>query len=132
MSEKTFRGQLDFLPFLFAPIDGALSSPFLGPGSLYLKSRISTLIKNCYLGYKLRIAFSTSKRVSHFLHFKDSIPTLLRSSVVHAYKCPSCNARYYGKNSRNLAIRCREHIGVTKTGLLLLLLLHFLQLAKEL
>ena len=38
------------------------------------------------------------------------------SSVVYCYKCPSCNARYYGKTSRNLAIRCREHIGVSKTG----------------
>ena len=28
----------------------------------------------------------------------------------------TCKARYYGKTSRNLAIRCREHIGVTKTG----------------
>ena len=27
------------------------------------------------------------------------------------------DAGYYGKTSRNLAIRCREHIGVTKTGL---------------
>ena len=32
------------------------------------------------------------------------------------YQCPSCNARYYRKTSRNLAIRCREQIGVTKTG----------------
>ena len=51
-----------------------------------------------------------------FFPFKDSIPKLLRSSVVYCYKCPSCNARYYGKTSRNLAIRCREHIRVTKTG----------------
>ena len=65
---------------------------------------------------RVRIVFSTPKRLAHFFPFKDSIPKLLRSSVVYCYKCPSCNARYYGKTSRNLAIRCREHIGVSKTG----------------
>ena len=40
----------------------------------------------------------------------------LRSSVVYCYKCPSCNARYYGKASRNPAIHCKKHVGVTKTG----------------
>ena len=92
------------------------STPFLGPCSLQLKSRISRLIKQCYPSHKLRIVFSTPKRLTHFFPFKDSIPKLLRSSVVYCYKCPSCNARYYGKTSRNLAIRCREHIGVSKTG----------------
>ena len=92
------------------------SAPFLGPCSLQLKSRISRLIKQCYPSHKLRIVFSTPKRLAHFFPFKDSIPKLLRSSVVYCYKCPSCNARYYGKTSRNLAIRCREHIGVSKTG----------------
>ena len=93
------------------------STPFLGLGSLHLKSKLSRLIKQCYPGYKLIVVFSTPKWLSHFFPFKDKIPKLLRSSVVYCYKCPSCNARYYGKTSRNLAIRCREHIGVTKTGL---------------
>ena len=100
----------DSKPFLF------FSTPFLGSGSLHLKSKLSRLIKQCYPGYKLRVVFSTPRRLSNFFPFKDSIPKLLRSSVVYCYKCPSCNARYYGKTSRNLAIRCREHIGVTKTG----------------
>ena len=42
------------------------STPFLGPGSLHLKSRISRLIKQCYPGCKLRLVFSTPKRISHF------------------------------------------------------------------
>ena len=91
------------------------STPFPGPGSLHLKSRISRLIKQCYPGYELRI-FSTPKSIYHFLPFKDSIPTLPRASLVYCFKCPSCNARYCGKISCKLAIRCREHIGVTKTG----------------
>ena len=94
----------DDKPILF------FSTPFLGPGSLHMKSKISKLLKQCYPGYKLRVVFSTPKRLPHFFFFKDSIPTFLRSSVVYCYKCPSCNARYYGKTSLNLAIRCREHI----------------------
>ena len=66
------------------------STPFLGPGSLHLKSRISRLIKQCYPGCKLRVVFSTPKHLPHFFPFKGSIPTLLRSSVVYCYKCPSC------------------------------------------
>ena len=50
-----------------------------------------------------------------FFPFKDSTPTLLNSSVVYCYKFPGCNAWYYGKTSHNLAICCREHIGVSKT-----------------
>ena len=92
------------------------STPFLGAGSLHFKPRTSRLIKQCYPEYKLRVVFSTPKRLSHSFPFKDSIPTLLRSSVVYCYKCPSCSAQYYGKTSRNLAIGCREHIGITKTG----------------
>ena len=41
------------------------STPFLGPGSLDLKSPISRLTKQCYPSYKLWVVFSTSKRLSH-------------------------------------------------------------------
>ena len=49
-------------------------------------------------------------------HALDSIPALLSSSVVYCYKCPSCNAGYYGKTATKLTICYREHTVVTKTG----------------
>ena len=42
------------------------NTPFLWLGSLHIKSRISTFIKQCYPGYKLRAVFATPKRLSHF------------------------------------------------------------------
>ena len=54
--------------------DKYFSAPFLGPGSLQVKSCIFRLIKQCYPGYKLRTVFSTRKRLSHFFPFKDFIP----------------------------------------------------------
>ena len=38
------------------------------------------------------------------------------SSVVYSYKCPGCHALYYGKTTRNLDTRCREHLGINKAG----------------
>ena len=43
-------------------------------------------------------------------------PTLMRSSVIYKFQCPGCHASYYGKTSRNLITRCREHLGVNKAG----------------
>lgn len=55
-----------------------------------------------------------NERLSSFFSFKDSYtPSLLCS---YCFKYPSCNARYYGKTSRNLAIPCGELIGIPKTG----------------
>ena len=66
--------------------------------------------------HTLRTFLLHPQTVIPFFPFKDSIPTFLRSPVVYCYKCPSCNARYYGKTSCNLAIRCKKHTGVSKTG----------------
>ena len=45
------------------------STPFLGPGSLHLKSRISRLIIQCYPCYILRIVFFTPKRIFHITRY---------------------------------------------------------------
>ena len=41
----------------------------------------------------------------------------MRSSVIYKFQCPGCHASYYGKTSRNLITRCREHLGINKAGL---------------
>ena len=40
----------------------------------------------------------------------------MRSSVVYKFQCPGCHASFYGKTSRNLITRCREHLGINKAG----------------
>ena len=40
----------------------------------------------------------------------------MRSNVVYKFTCSGCSATYYGKTSRNLLVRCREHLGINKLG----------------
>ena len=90
--------------------------PYLGRYSLQIKTRICTIIKQCYPGIKLQVIFRSPKRIQSFFPFKDRIPTLIRSSVIYKFQCPGCNASYFGKTSRNLVTRCREHLGINKAG----------------
>ena len=36
--------------------------------------------------------------------------------MIYKYSYSGCNATYYGKTSRNLKIRCNEHLGIDKKG----------------
>ena len=70
------------------------------------KSLIDRIIKN-FLDRQFESGSST----------KDRFLALMRSSVIYKLQCPGCHASYYGKTSRNLITRCREHLGVNKAGL---------------
>ena len=73
-------------------------------------------VQQCYPGIQLNVIFRSPKRVQSFFPFKDRFPTLIRSSVVYKFQCPGCHASYFGKTSRNLITRCREHLGINKAG----------------
>ena len=45
-----------------------------------------------------------------------TLPSLICSSVIYRYRCPGCHASYYGKTTRNLVVRCREHLRINKAG----------------
>ena len=65
---------------------------------------------------KIESYFSVPKRIGSLFLFKDRFPTVMRSSVIYKFQCPGCHTSYYGKTSRNLITRCREHLGVNKAG----------------
>ena len=90
--------------------------PYLGRYSLQIKTKINRIIKQCYPGIQLNVIFRSPKRIQSFFPFKDRFPTLIRSSVVYKFQCPGCHASYFGKTSRNLITRCREHLGINKAG----------------
>ena len=48
--------------------------------------------------------------------YKHFFPPLVSSNVIYKYSCSGCNATYYGETSRNLKIRCYEHLGINKSG----------------
>ena len=90
--------------------------PYLGHYSLQVKTRLIRLVKQCYPKLKLEVIFTSPKRISFLFRFKDKLPSLICSSVVYRYRCPGCHASYYGKTTRNLVVRCREHLGINKAG----------------
>ena len=90
--------------------------PFLGRYSLQVKTKLTRLFKQCYPTVKLKIIFNSPKRLASYFSFKDRLPILMCSSVVYSYKFSGCHALYYGKTTRNLVIRCREHLGINKAG----------------
>ena len=90
--------------------------PFLGRYSLQVKTKLIRLLKQCYPTVKLKVIFNSPKRLASYFRFKDRLPILMCSSVVYSYKCPGCHALYYGKTTRNLVTRCREHLGINKAG----------------
>ena len=74
------------------------------------------LFKKHHPDVKLLTVFRSPKRLSSFFVFKDRLSTLLCSNIIYSYSCSGCNAAYYGKTSRNLKIRCLEHLGINKSG----------------
>ena len=91
--------------------------PFLGQYSLQIKTRLGRIIKKYYPNIQLRVIFRSPKRIGSLFPFKDRFPVSMRSSVIYKFQCPGCHASYYGKTSRNLITRCREHLGINKAGL---------------
>ena len=65
------------------------SPPFLGPGSLHLKSSIFRFINQYFAGYKLHIVFSTPKCASQF--------SPLRTPSLHY---DSCSGRIHCTNQK--------------------------------
>ena len=90
--------------------------PYLGHYSLQVKTKLNKLVKLCYPDIDFKVIFRCPRRIMSYFPFKDRLSTLLRLGVVYKFECPDCNARYYGKTSRHLATRCREHLGVNKVG----------------
>ena len=90
--------------------------PFLGSYSIRIKTSVSKLFKKYYPDIKIRTVFQSPNRLSSYFRFKDRPSSLVCSNVIYNYTCSSCCATYYGKTSRNLKIRCLEHLGINKSG----------------
>ena len=54
--------------------------------------------------------------MSSLFQHKDHFPPLVCSNVVYNLSCSGCNAPYFSKTTRNLLVRCNEHLGVNKSG----------------
>ena len=80
------------------------------------RNNLTKLFNKYYPNIKLQFVFKSPRRLSTLFAFKDCFPTLLCSSIIYKYSCSGCSTTYYGKTSRNLKIRCNEHLCIGKNG----------------
>ena len=90
-----------------------VSLPYFGPPSIKMKDDILKLLAKLCPSVKFRIILINSFNINSFFRYKDSLPTLFRSSVVYQYKCATCGAGYVGSTYRPLYVRASEHRGLS-------------------
>ena len=88
--------------------------PYLGPLSNKIQKRIKTVFQELIPAGKIKIVFKTQRRISHFLRFKDIVPSFLDSHIIYHFKCPSCNAGYVGETCVNHKVRSSQHLGISE------------------
>ena len=90
-----------------------LTLPYLGAISLKLKQSITKYMKLNVPNYKLRVVFTSKKRLANFFSFKDHIPLCLNSHLVYKVNCAECNLCYYGLTERHFKVRAFDHLGLS-------------------
>ena len=88
-----------------------ITLPFLGSKSLKIKHDILTAIRMNIPSYRVRIVFTSKRRLQNFFSFKDVIPEPLQSHLVYKIMCDDCHAIYYGLTDRHYKVRSYEHLG---------------------
>ena len=67
--------------------------------------------------FDFKFIHTNSFKISSFFHYKDRLPSELRSSVVYCFTCSSCRAEYIGSTLRAFKVRYDEHVGQSsRTG----------------
>ena len=85
----------------------------LGSTSFQIRKKLKKLLRDKLTFCSLKIVFTSPVRVKSFFSFKDKLPKMLLSGLVHKYKCSGCNATYYGKTKHHLKVRICEHLGIS-------------------
>ena len=94
--------------------DYFITLPYLGPLSNKIQKRIKTVFQKVIPTGKINIVFKTQRRISHFLKFKDVVPSFLESPIIYHFKCPSCNAGYVGETRVHYKTRSSQHLGISE------------------
>ena len=83
-----------------------------------VKQELTKSLSNLYPYVKFNFIFKNPLTLNSLFHFKDTLPELMRSSVVYQFNCPKCNfGTYIGCTSRLLKVRIDSHRGVShRTG----------------
>ena len=83
-----------------------------------MKRELIKVLSHLYPYVDFRFVFKNPLTIGSLFSFKDSLPELMRSSVVYKYVCPKCNfGNYVGCTKRLLKVRIDSHRGVShRTG----------------
>ena len=90
----------------------------MGHLSKVIKKELIQLLENNYSYAKFHFIFKNPLTISSLFKFKDSLPELMRSSVIYQFSCPKCNlGNYVGCTNRLLKVRIDSHRGISyRTG----------------
>ena len=88
--------------------------PYLGSLSNKFQKRIKNVFRELLPAGKINIIFKTQRRISHFLKFKDVVPSDFDSHIIYHFKCPSCNAGYVGETRVHHIVRSSQHLGISE------------------
>ena len=97
-----------------------VSLPFMSD-SLSVQRELNSILSKLYPYVVFKFVFKNPLTIGSFFHFKDSLPGLMRSSLVYLFTCPKCNfGTYVGCTNRMLKVRIDSHRGVShRTGSIL-------------
>ena len=91
--------------------------PFLEYLTDKLDADLKKSLSKFYPHIDFNFVFKNTFKIGSFFHFKDRLPTPIRSSVVYKFTCPNCQVGYFGSTFRSLKIRVDDHIGQSsRTG----------------
>ena len=95
-----------------------VSLPFVGKYSNDLKRKLKALAStHLQSNFKISVVWSSGRKISSFLSFKERLPVHLRSNILYRFTCDGCNSIYIGKSKRHFLIRAYEHLGLSyRTG----------------
>ena len=83
-----------------------------------MKRELISVLNRFYPYVDFKFVFKNPLTIGSLFSFKDSLPELMRSSVIYKFHCPKCNfGSYIGCTKRLLKVRIDSHMGVShRTG----------------
>ena len=87
------------------------SLPYFGAASDRMCNELKIIFKKYFPNIQLSIILTNDFKIGSFFRYKDTLPKVLRSSLIYQYSCVQCTSAYVGMTSRNLYERIAEHRG---------------------
>ena len=83
-----------------------------------IKHKLTNVLLEIYPYVDFKFVLKNPLTIGSMFNFKDTLPELMRSSIIYKFTCPKCNlGTYVGYSSRLMRVRIDSHRGVShRTG----------------